>query len=211
MSKRRSIVACLSALLLLVSSASFAQKKKAQPTTGGVKGKVRVDGSASPGGVRVSLRRGEEEVANAETNGKGEFELGGIAPGTYALRFQKGGLQTAELKPYEIRAGKTESLGERVFLPVDEGSIAFVKGVVFSAEGRSVWGARVELALVRADGTLKKIDGRVSNESGEFSFRLQPQPARYRVSAKGDDGEAAKEVQVEGAMVYRVALSLKAP
>ena len=209
MSKRDSIVALL-VVLLLSASGSVAQKK-GQPTTGGVKGKVRVDESTSPEGVRVSLRRGEEVVAHAETDRKGEFEIGGVAAGTYALRFQKVGLQTAELKPYEIRAGKTGSLGERVFLPVDEGSIAFIKGAVFSAEGRSVSGARVELSLVKPDGTLKRIDGRVSNESGEFSFRLQPQPARYRVSAKGDDGEAAKEVQVEGAMVYRVALSLKAP
>jgi hypothetical protein len=208
MSKRGSIVVCLSALLVLLASASFAQKK-AQPTTGGVKGKVRVDGSTSPEGVRVTLRRGEEVLARAETDRRGEFEIGGVAPGTYALRFQKSGLQTAELKPYEIRAGKTASLGERVFLPVDEGSIAFLKGAVFSAQGRSVSGVRVELSLVKADGTLKRIDGRVSNESGEFSFRLQPQPARYRVTAKGGDGEAAKEVQVEGALVYRVALSLK--
>jgi hypothetical protein len=194
--------------VLLLASVSVAQKKS-QPTTGGIKGKVRVDSSTTPEGVRVSLRRGEEVLAHAETDRKGEFELGGVAPGTYALRFQKAGLQTAELKPYEIKAGKVSSLGERVFLPVDEGSIAFLKGAVFSAEGRSISGARVELSLVRADGTLKKLDGRVSNESGEFSFRLQPQPAHYRVTAKGDDGEAAKDVQVEGAMVYRVALSLK--
>jgi hypothetical protein len=92
---------------------------------------------------------------------------------------------------------------------VDEGSIAFLKGAVFSAEGRSVGGARVELALVRPDGTLKKIDGRVSNESGEFSFRLRPQPGRYRVTARGEGVEAVRDVQIEGAMVYRVALSLK--
>ncbi|HVG28083.1 MAG TPA: carboxypeptidase-like regulatory domain-containing protein [Pyrinomonadaceae bacterium] len=208
MSKRNSIVALLVALLLLSASGIIAQKR-AQPTTGGVRGKVRVDESTSPEGVRVSLRRGEEVVAHAETDRKGEFEIGGVAAGTYALRFQKVGLQTAELKPYEIRAGKTGSLGERVFLPVDEGSIAFIKGAVFSAEGRSVSGARVELALVKPDGALKRIDGRVSNESGEFSFRLQPQPAHYRVTAKGDGGEAAKDVQVEGALVYRVALSLK--
>lgn len=207
MSMRRSIVVCLSALLLL-ASVSVAQKKT-QPTAGGVKGKVRVDSSTTPEGVRVSLRRGEEVVAHAETDRKGEFEIGGVAAGSYSLRFQKAGLQTAELKPYEIKAGKVGSLGERVFLPVDEGSITFLKGAVFSAEGRSIAGARVELSLVRADGTLKRIDGRVSNESGEFSFRLQPQPAHYRVTAKGDDGEAAKDVQVEGAMVYRVALSLK--
>lgn len=209
MSMRKSIVVGLSALLLLASFADA--QKKVQPTTGGVKGKVRVDGSTSPEGVRVTLLRGEEVLAHAETDRRGEFEIGDIAAGTYSLRFQKSGLQTAELKPYEIRAGKTGSLGERVFLPLDEGSIAFLKGAVFSAEGRSVGGVRVELALVRPDGSLKKIDGRVSNESGEFSFRLQPQPAHYRVTAKGGDGEAAKDVQIEGAMVYRVALSLKTP
>lgn len=192
----------------MLASVAFAQKK-AQPTTGGVRGKVRVDSSTTPEGVRVTLRRGEEVVAHAETDRKGEFEIAGAAAGTYSLRFQKAGLQTAELKPYEIRAGKVGSLGERVFLPVDEGSIAFLKGGVFSAEGRSIAGARVELSLVRADGTLKKIDGRVSNDLGEFSFRLLPQPAHYRVTAKGDGVEAAKEVHVEGAMVYRVALSLK--
>jgi protocatechuate 3,4-dioxygenase beta subunit len=200
---------CLLTVLLAVTCA--AQKKsKTEPTTGGVKGRVKVDSGASAEGVRVSLRRGEdEEVAHALTDRKGEFEIAGIAPGTYALMFRKAGLKTAELKPYVVRAGKADSLGERVFLPIDEGSITFVKGSVFSAEGRSVEGARVELYSVAADGTMKKIDGRVSNEIGEFAFRLTPVVGHYRVTAKGEGGEASQDVEVEGAVVYRVALSLK--
>ncbi len=129
---------CLLALLLLAAPAA-AQKKgkgKAEPTTGGVRGRVRVDGGASAEGVRVSLRRGggDEEVAHALTNRKGDFEIAGVEPGTYVLRFRKEGLKTAELKPYVVRAGKADSLGERVFMPVDEGSIAFVRGSVFSTE-----------------------------------------------------------------------------
>jgi hypothetical protein len=176
-----------------------------------VRGRVRVDSGASAEGVRVSLRRGDgdEEVAHALTDRKGEFEIAGVEPGSYVLRFRKEGLKTAELKPYVVRAGKSDSLGERVFMPVDEGSIAFVKGSVFSAEGRSVEGARVELYRLMPDGTTKKIDGRVSNELGEFSFRLAPSSARYRVTAAGDGGQDAKDVEVEGAMIYRVALSLK--
>lgn len=202
-------------LALLLAGVCAAQKKekdkgKSAPTTGGVRGRVRVDSSASPEGVRVSLRRDEdEEVAHALTDRHGQFEIAGIAPGNYVLRFRKEGLKTAELKPYVVRAGKPDSLGDRVFLPVDEGSIAFVKGSVFSDAGRSVGGASVELYRLMPDGTTKKIDGRVSNEMGEFSFRLNPSAARYRVTAKGEGGEAAQDVEIEGAMIYRVALSLK--
>ncbi|MDT7603731.1 MAG: hypothetical protein QOF61_1728 [Acidobacteriota bacterium] len=206
MDKFKAIGVCLLALLL---SAVCVGQKNARATTGGVKGKVRVDSGATAEGVRVSLRRGDDEVAHAETGRNGEFQIAGIAPGTYTLMFRKTGLKTAELKPYEIKAGKINSLGDHVFMPVDEGSIAFVKGSVFTAAGRSVEGARVELSLVGADGSVKKIDGRLSNESGQFSFRLKPVAGHYRVTAKGEGGEATQDVDVEGAMVYRVALSLK--
>ncbi|MFL6230050.1 MAG: carboxypeptidase regulatory-like domain-containing protein [Pyrinomonadaceae bacterium] len=207
--KLKTISVC--ALILLLAVVCAGQKKsKPVPTTGGVKGKVRVDSGATPEGVRVSLRRDDdEEVAHAETSRDGGFEIAGVAPGVYTLTFRKTGLKTAELKPYEIRAGKTNSLGDHVFMPVDEGSIAFVRGSVFTATGASVEGARVELFMVGADGSVKKIDGRVSNESGQFSFRLKPSAGHYRVTAKGEGGEATKDVDVEGALVYRVALSLK--
>jgi uncharacterized protein YjhX (UPF0386 family) len=209
MIKLKTVCVCLLALLLAVVCAGQ-KKTKPTATTGGVKGKVRVDSGATPEGVRVSLRRGDdEEVAHTETNARGEFALAGVAPGVYTLMLRKTGLKTAELQPYEIKAGKINSLGDHILLPLDEGSIAFVKGSVFTAEGRSVEGARVELLIVGADGSVKKIDGRVSNESGQFSFRLKPVAGHYRVTAKGEHGEATQDVQVEGAMVYRVALSLK--
>lgn len=206
MIKFKTIGICLLALLL---ASVCAGQKGAKATTGGVKGRVRVDSGETAEGVRVSLRRGDEEVAHDLTDRKGEFEIAGIAPGVYTLMFRKNGLKIAELKPYEVKAGKTNSLGDRVFLAVDEGSIAFVKGSVFSAEGRSIEGARVELLAVGADGATKKIDGRVTTESGQFSFRLQPTAGHYRVTAKAEGGEAVQDVEVEGAMVYRVALSLK--
>jgi uncharacterized surface anchored protein len=201
-------------LAILLASVCAAQKKsklaaeKLKPTTGSVKGKVRVDNSSTPEGVHVTLRRGEEEIARGETDRKGEFVIANVAPGVYSLVFRKAGLETGEVKSLEIKPGKTVSL-ERIFLPIDEGAIAFVKGSVFTAEGRSLEGARVELLLINADGSTKKIDGRVTNESGQFSFRLKPTPGRYRVTAKGEGGEAAQEVEIEGALVYRVALSLK--
>ena len=205
----RSTAACLLALLLAVVCAGEKEGKVAPDAPGGVRGKVRVDGSTTPAGVTGTVRRGDEEVARAQTDRKGQYEIGGLAPGTYSLTFRKEGLKTAELKPYEVRPGKVGSLGDRIYLDIDEGSVVFVKGTVFNAGGRSVAGARVELLLLAADGTERKIDGRVSSESGQFSFRLKPGQARYRVAAKLDGRSDSKIVEVEGAMIYRVALSLK--
>jgi hypothetical protein len=199
----------VSLLSLLLIASVCAGQQGAKPTTGGVKGRVRVDSGETAEGVRVSLRRGDEEVTHVLTDRKGEFEIAGVAPGVYTLMFRKSGLKIAELKPYEIKAGKTSALGDRIFLPIDEGSIAFLKGSVFSADGRSIEGARVELLMVGEGGATKKIDGRVTTESGQFSFRLKPVAGHYRVTAKAEGGEAAQDVEIEGAMIYRVALSLK--
>ena len=59
------------------------------------------------------------------------------------------------------------------------------------------------------DGTVKKIDGRITTETGSFKFRLSPEPGKYRVSVKRDGAEpVTKDVEVDGAAVYRIALSL---
>jgi len=69
---------------------------------------------------------------------------------------------------------------------------------------------RIELARIEADGSVKKIDGRVTNEIGSFVFRLTPDVAKYRVTAKAKDAEpVSRDVEVDGAAVYRIALSLK--
>lgn len=197
----------LLSLLAFGMTAAASQKNK---TTGSIKGKVKTESGESAEGVRVTARQGEREVASASTDRKGQFEINGLAAGRYDITFRKPGLSVAEVKDFEIAAGKSRSLGGNVVLPVDEGSLIFVKGSVFTEDGRSIRGARVELARVESDGRVKKIDGRVSNESGSFSFRLPVETARYRVTAKMDGmASASKDVEVEGAAVYRVALALK--
>jgi carboxypeptidase family protein len=107
-----------------------------------------------------------------------------------------------------VKAGKTRSLN-RLILTIDEGSIAFIRGSVFTAEGRSVPNAKIELAKLLEDGTAKKIDGRITNETGQFVFRLSPEPGKYRVSVKPDGlPPVSQDMEVDGAAVYRVALSL---
>ena len=56
----------------------------------------------------------------------------------------------------------------------------------------------------------QKLDSRVTGETGEFVFRLPPDAARYRIIVKGDGAAlTAKDVDVDGAAVYRVALTYK--
>ena len=191
-------------VMIFATGVSPAQDK----TSGAIKGKVRVE-TGTPSGVTVVVRRGETEVTRVETQKNGEFQVSRLAPGKYGLTFRKPGLVIGTMEDVEVKAGKTRSLGDRLILTIDEGSIAFLGGSVFGADGRSVPNAKVELARLFDDGTVKKIDGRITTQTGSFKFRLSPEPARYRVSVKVDGAEpVTKDVDIDGAAVYRVALSL---
>jgi hypothetical protein len=192
------------AVILLAAGISLGQDK----TFGTIKGKVRVE-TGTPGGVTVVVRRGETEVSRATTDKNGDFVVSKLTPGKYGITFRKPGLSIGSMEDIEVKAGKTRSLGDRLILTIDEGSIAFVSGSVFNADGRSVPNAKVELSRILEDGTVKKIDGRVTTETGSFKFRLSPEAGKYRVSVKRDGAEpVSKDVDVDGAAVYRIALSL---
>ena len=190
-------------ITFFVVQTSYSQDK----TTGSVKGKIKVE-AGSPGGITVLVRQGEKELRRGVTEKNGEFLINGLTPGIYGFTFRKPGLSIGTIENIEIKAGKTRSLGDRLILTIDEGSIAFIRGSVF-VDGRSVPGAEVELAKVQEDGSAKKIDGRVTTETGSFVFRLAPDVAKYRVTlkAKGAD-PISKDVDIDGAAVYRVALSI---
>lgn len=181
-------------------------RDKNKSSLGVIKGKVRVE-TGTPADVTVVVRRGEQEITRFTTDANGEF-LVSLAPGKYGLTFRKTGLSIGSIEDVEVKAGKTRSLGDRLILTIDEGSIAFLSGSVFSADGRSVPNAKVELSRILDDGTTKKIDGRVTTETGSFKFRLAPEPAKYRVSVKTIGEPVTKDVEIDGAAVYRVALLL---
>ena len=194
-------------VLCLVSISVVAQDK----STGGIKGKVRVE-TGTPAGVAVIVRQAEREIVQGVTDKKGEFVVARLAPGRYSVTFKKPGLNIGTIEDVEVKAGKTRSIGNNLMLGIDEGSIAFIRGSVFNQKGLSAPNVRVELARVMDDGTTKKIDGRVSNETGSFVFRLMPEAGKYRVTAKGNSGDpVSKDVEIDGAAVYRVALSLNVP
>lgn len=196
-------------LTLFITGVALGQSgKDKDKSLGAIKGKVRVE-TGTPGGVTVVVRRGETEVTRVETQKGGDFTVSRLTPGIYGLTFRKPGLSIGTIEDIEVKAGKTRSLGDRLVLSIDEGSIAFLSGSVFNADGRSVANAKVELARIFGDGTTKKIDARITTETGSFKFRLSPDAAKYRVSVKPDGAEpVTQDVAIDGAAVYRVALNL---
>jgi hypothetical protein len=195
-------------MLLLLASVTVAAQDK-DKSTGSIKGKVRVE-KGTPDGVIVVLRQGEKEISRTGAGRKGDFVISRITPGIYGVSFRKPGLTVGSIDNIEVRAGKTRSLGDRLILSVDDGSIAFIRGSVFTEDGRSVPGVRIELGRVYGDGSVKKLDARVTNETGQFVFRLPPDLATYRLSLKADRAQpASQDVEVDGAAVYRRALTLK--
>lgn len=201
----RSVLFLLSVIVL--AGNVFAQDR----STGGLKGKVRVE-TGTPAGVAVVVRQGEREVARGLTDKKGEFLVSRLTPGRYGVTIRKPGLSVGTIENVEVKAGKTRSLGDNLVLSIDEGSIAFIRGSVFNENGHSVPNVRIELGRILDDGTVKKIDGRVTNEIGAFVFRLAPDPGKYRLTAKPNGAEpVSKDVEIDGAAVYRIALSIKPP
>jgi hypothetical protein len=203
---KRSLKVVLALIFVLLAVAGmFAQDR----STGGIKGKVRVE-TGTPVGVSVIVRQGEREVTRGVTDKNGEFVVSHLAPGRYGVTFRKPGLSVGTIEDVEVRAGKPHALGDRLVLTIDEGSIAFIKGSVFNQDDRSMPNVRIELGRIEADGSIKKIDGRVTNEIGSFTFRLTPEVAKYRVTAKPNAGDpVSKDVEIDGPAVYRVALSIK--
>ncbi len=185
MKQSRSLL--LLSILVLFTVSVHAQNR----STGGIKGKVRVE-TGTPAGVDVVVRQGDRELVRVVTDKKGEFLVSRLTPGLYGVTFRKPGLSVGTIENIEIKAGKTRSLGDHLVLSIDEGSIAFIRGSVFNQEDRSMPNIRIELARVEKDGTVKKIDGRVTNEIGSFVFRLPPDAARYRITAKPNGSEPTR-------------------
>lgn len=198
-------VLCLS--LTAITTTSFAAQEAAG---GAIKGKVRGENGASADGVTVTARQGERDVSSTTTNAKGDFIVGNLPAGVYTFVFRKPGLRVGTIQGVEVKTGKTRSLRDRLILPIDEGTLAFVRGSVFDPTGRSVPGASIEIARVNADGTARRFDGRLSDATGSFAFRLDPQRGTYRITAKRDGAaQVSKDVEIDGAMTYRVALTLQ--
>lgn len=199
------IFICTITVIVLFSLAVMAQDK----TTGGVKGTVRNNEGDKIAGVSVAARQNDKDVRIVKTDGKGEFVLNGLTPGVYRFVFNKDGLSESMTGDVSIKGGNISTL-KRLVMFVDQGTLALIRGSIFDTDGRIVRGAKIEVVRV-SGGNLRNMGEKFSDNNGEFSFRFPSEAARYRFTVSISGAETAtKDLDVDGAEVYRFAVSLKA-
>lgn len=191
------------ALVLLCAASVFAAGQ-----SGGLKGRVRANSGSPVSNAQVTVTKGSSDVKTTRSKSDGSFEIAGLEPGYYGLRIDADGFASASMFSVEIKKDKVRDLGDKLFLRVDQGTLVILRGSVFFKEGTSIGGARVELEKANSDGSFRRIATAETSESGEFVFRQPQGAAKYRVTARYEGVSGTKEMSVENAAVYRLAISL---
>ena len=179
--------------------------------TGGVKGKVRNMKGSAIEGATVTARLKGEDVKSVKSDSKGNFQLTGLEPGVYNFVFEKSGYGAGVKYNVEVKSGSVTSLGDNLALVQDQGSLVILNASVFNQDGRSITGARVEVARINDDGSTKKIATGFTNVSGEFGLRQPEGAAKFRLTAFFKGVSASKEITVDSAGRYSTAITLTLP
>ena len=175
---------------------------------GGVKGRIRTLQGGVLSEVKVTALQDDKEIKTTVTDKKGEFVMDKLKAGKYSFNFSKQGFTTGTVNNVQIGKNKIRDLGDKLALDVDEGTLVIIKGSVFNETGRSIYGAIVDIARVFDDGTVKKMKSSYSSESGEFTFRFTEGTATFRVTASAKGKTVSKDITVDSAAIYRLALTL---
>lgn len=175
---------------------------------GGVKGRIRNLQGGVLSEVKVTALQDDKEIKTTVTDKKGEFVMDKLKAGKYSFNFSKQGFTTGTVNNVQIGKNKIRDLGDKLALDVDEGTLVIIKGSVFNETGRSIYGAIVDIARVFDDGTVKKMKSSYSSESGEFTFRFTEGTATFRVTASAKGKTVSKDITVDSAAIYRLALTL---
>jgi hypothetical protein len=184
-------------------SCAFSQAQE----TGGAKGKVRTAQDRGIAGVIVTAEQNGKSVRSASTDKSGNFTINGLKSGRYNLVFAKQGFATGTLNNVEVGDKKIRDIGNRL-LEVDEGALVLVRGSVFDQNGKSVYGAKVNIEKVSGDDRIKVPKPYYTTESGDFYFRFPEGTAKFRVTASIRGKSVSKDVEVDSAAIYRLALTL---
>jgi hypothetical protein len=194
----------MTAAILVVGLVNVARAQD----TGSIKGKVRTQAGAGISKAIVTARRNGNDIGSATSDSNGNFVLNGLESGRYNVVFDAKGFSSGVLYNVEVKKKKTVDLGDRLVLATDQGTLVLVKGSIFYKEGTSIPGAKVELEKVLADGSVKKLGSGYTNVSGEFTFRQPEGEAKLRVRASYKGRESSKEIEVDSAAIYRLAITL---
>ena len=198
----------IGAVFLALIALGLSANNAIAQSTGSVKGKVRSPRGQAVSGVEVTARRDSADVKSVKSGSKGDFVMSGLEPGVYDFVFDAAGYNSAIRYKIEVRPGKTVDLGDKLVLVVDRGTLVIVQGSVFYKNGTSVTGAKVAVEKINSDGSTTDLPGLFTNVYGEFVFRQPAGHAKFRITAKYKDVSASKEIEVDSAAIYRLAISL---
>jgi hypothetical protein len=199
------ICAPLLAALLLIPAGG-----QSKTQTGALKGRVKErNGKALEGVVvRATSAENEEDKRETKSDAKGDFEFAELPAGRYSLSFEKQGYKTFITRKLEVAAGETTRLSSVVELAREGQPYAVIRGAVFHGPGYTL--PNVTVIIERIDGVGKFKQETVSQEGGEFAFRLKAEKAKYRITATARGFQpAAIEVETDGVEARNVALTLQ--
>jgi len=176
--------------------------------TGALRGRVRsVKGPGIPEAT-VTARKNGVGIKTVKSDSKGDFVIEGLESGNYNLVFEARGYSSGVLYNVEVKKNKVRDLEDRLILSADQGTQVIIKGSVFDRLGRSLTAAKIELVKIKSDGSTQKISTGMSTISGEFTFRQPEGAAKFRVTATYKGVSGSKEIEVDSAAIYRLAISL---
>ncbi len=159
-------------------------------------------------GATITARQESKDVRSVRSDNKGQFLLTGLDAGRYNIVFDAKGYSSGIKYSIEVKGNKVVDLGDRLIMQVDQGTQVIVRGSVFFKDGTSVTAAKVVVERVNANGSTEKIATLMTNIYGEFAFRRPEETAKYRMTAFYKDTKASKEIEVDSAAIYRLAISL---
>jgi hypothetical protein len=186
-----------------------------QGKTGTIKGRLTDEkGKGIPDATVRFTNTRDRSVKEAKTDESGNFSME-LSPDEYLVGFEANGFQEASLQALQqVEEGKETRVRTVVLPKVSHTSL--VRGSVFNLNGQTLSGVRVTIQRIPNDEETKegkKVKARtkeyVTNQRGEFAFRLPTEPARYRVSASAAGFKSdSKVVDVSGSEAVPVALTL---
>ena len=183
---KRTAVVTLIVLGLMTSGFAFQQK------TGMLKGRVEGEKGKPIADVDVRVMSSRSRaITEAKTDADGNYKLE-LEPDSYTVSFDAEGYAGGTLRDMQqVEEGQTTEVKTITLIKAKRTSR--VSGAVFDNDGRSLPGVRLKLVRVPTEEEVKgnkKIESlsreHVSNNRGEFAFRLPPSRARYRVTASLD-------------------------
>ncbi|HEV7699661.1 MAG TPA: carboxypeptidase-like regulatory domain-containing protein [Pyrinomonadaceae bacterium] len=195
----------VAALVLLTAYCSLLT---AHAQTGGVKGKVRNLRGETIAEATITARQGSKDLSSTHSNNKGEFILDGLAAGRYNFVVDAKGYAAGVKYDVEVKPGKIRELGSSLILMIDRGSQVVIRGSVFYKDGTSVPGCEVEVAVVGDNGQTKTLTTLMTGITGEFSYRRPDVKATYRFTAKFRGVTGTKDLSVDSAAIYNIAVPL---